>query len=199
MRDRKQRVNRELTELLNELRVRCRDAGVCRFLLSVPFQQRFTVNAFERDVYFTTLLACALSVVLLVAPAAQHRLLFRKQDEGPMLFRFNRYSIGGLLLLGVALSGALLLVTSYLFGTGGAVAATATTVLLIVLWPLVDGIPLRRRDAERDRAEQQGRLTSLRPEALDGWQGGAAAAETHPDGRRARTTKVAEAKAPPPA
>jgi hypothetical protein len=147
--DRKQRVNRELTELLNELRVALPGVQVLfGFLLTVPFQQRFTVNAFERGVYFATLLACALSVVLLVAPAAQHRLLFRKQDKEPMLFRFNRYSIGGLLFLGVALSGALLLVTSYLFGTGGAVAATTITVLLIVtLWI---GIPLRRRNSEGD-------------------------------------------------
>lgn len=147
--DRKQRVNRELGELLNELRVALPGVQVLfGFLLTVPFQQRFIVDAFERGVYYATLVACAISVVLLVAPAAQHRLLFRKPDKEPMLLRFNRYAIAGLLFLGLALSGALLLVTSYLFGTSGAVATTAVTMLLIVtLWVV---IPLRHRRSERE-------------------------------------------------
>ncbi len=147
--DRKQRVNRELGELLNELRVALPGVQVLfGFLLTVPFQQRFTVDAFERGVYYATLVASALSVVLLVAPAAQHRLLFRKQDKEPMLLRFNRYAIAGLLCLGLALSGAVLLVTSYLFGTGGAAATTAITAVLIgTLWVV---IPLRRRSSERE-------------------------------------------------
>jgi Family of unknown function (DUF6328) len=147
--DHRQRVNRELGELLNELRVALPGVQVLfGFLLTVPFQARFTVTAVERDEYYVTLLACALSVVLLVAPAAQHRLLFRKRDKELMLLRFNQYAIAGLLCLGLALSGALLLVTSYLFGAGGAAAAVTVTVILILwLWIVR---PLLRRRSEAD-------------------------------------------------
>jgi len=79
--DRKQRVNRELSELLNELRVALPGVQVLfAFLLAVPFQQRFTdVTVFQRDVYYGTLLMSALSIVLLIAPAAQHRVVTIQQ------------------------------------------------------------------------------------------------------------------------
>ena len=56
-----ERLNRQLTELLNELRVAMPGVQVLfAFLLAVPFQQRFQiVNAFQRDVYLFTLLAAA--------------------------------------------------------------------------------------------------------------------------------------------
>jgi hypothetical protein len=141
--NREQRVNRELSELLNELRISLPGVQVLfAFLLTVPFQQNFQrVNEFQRNVYHATLLMSALSIVLLVAPAAQHRMLFRKQDKEPMLFRFNKYAIAGQLCLGAALTGALLLVTSYLFGTPRAVVTTVVTVLFVlvfwVIWPLL--------------------------------------------------------------
>jgi hypothetical protein len=85
------------------------------FLLTTPFQVGFSrITAFERDVYFATLLSTAAATVLLVAPAAQHRLLFRQRDKELMLFRFNRYAIVGLICLGASLCGATLLVTSIL-------------------------------------------------------------------------------------
>jgi hypothetical protein len=152
--DREQRVNRELSELLNELRISLPGVQVLfAFLLTVPFQQNFQrVNQFQRNVYHATLLMSALSIVLLVAPAAQHRLLFRKQDKEPMLFRFNKYAIAGQLCLGAALTGALLLVTSYMFGTPRAVVTTVVTVLLVlvfwVIWPL-----LRREYPLPEKAE----------------------------------------------
>src|SRR5436190_3209627 len=94
-----ERLNRQLLELLNELRVALPGVQVLfAFLLSVPFQQRFTdVTVFQRDVYYGTLLVSALSIVLLIAPAAQHRVLFRMADKEPMLFRSNKYAITGLL------------------------------------------------------------------------------------------------------
>ena len=143
--DRKQRVNRELGELLNELRVALPGVQVLfAFLLSVPFQQRFTaVTAFQRDVYYATLLMSALSIVLLIAPAAQHRVLFRMADKEPMLFRSNTYAITGLLCLGVALARAVLLVTSYLFDSGLAIiTASVAMVIILAFWVVV---PLWRR------------------------------------------------------
>lgn len=125
--DHEQRVNRELGELLNELRVALPGVQVLfGFLLTTPFQVGFSrITAFDRDVYFATLLSTAAATVLLVAPAAQHRLLFRQRDKELMLFRFNRYAIMGLICLGGSLCGATLLVTSILFTLPSAVVTAA--------------------------------------------------------------------------
>jgi hypothetical protein len=137
--------DRELVELLNELRVALPGVQVLfAFLLTVPFQQTFhQVSPFQRNIYHVTLLASALSIVLLVAPAAQHRWLFGKQAKESMLYRFNRYAIAGQLCLGIALTGAVLLVTSYLFGATRAVITTVVAVVLILGFWVVS--PLKRR------------------------------------------------------
>jgi Family of unknown function (DUF6328) len=58
-----ERLNRQMTELLNELRVAMPGVQVLfAFLLAVPFQQRFAdATAFQRDVYLLTLLAAAVA------------------------------------------------------------------------------------------------------------------------------------------
>jgi hypothetical protein len=148
---REQRVNRELGELLNELRVALPGVQVLfGFLLTTPFQAGFSrISNFERDVYFATLLSTAAATVLLVAPAAQHRLLFRKRDKESMLFRFNRYAISGLLFLGSSLCGATLLVTSILFALPAALAtAVAVAVGVAALW-VIRPLLLRGRTPRR--------------------------------------------------
>src|SRR5437764_5244862 len=88
---RHERIDRELIELLNELRVALPGVQVLfAFLLTVPFTQRFGhTTAIERDIYFVTLILAALSCVLLIAPSSQHRLLFRKRDKEALLLRSN--------------------------------------------------------------------------------------------------------------
>ena len=72
----KEGVDRELIELLDELRVALPGVQVLfAFLLTIPFS-----GGFERDVYFVALLAAVLSSGLLIAPSAYHRLLFRQAD-----------------------------------------------------------------------------------------------------------------------
>ena len=82
-----QRVNRELIELLNELRVALPGVQVLfAFLLAVPFAQGFAqTNDFQRDLFFGTLLATAISTALLIAPSAYHRMNFRERDKERML------------------------------------------------------------------------------------------------------------------
>src|SRR5688572_7903121 len=91
---RKERVDRELIELLNELRVALPGVQfLFAFLLIVPFQQtREQLTDFQRDVYFVSLLAAAVATVLLIAPAAQHRILFRQKDKEKLLRRSNWYA-----------------------------------------------------------------------------------------------------------
>ena len=82
-RDRDERLDRNLGELLQELRVALPGVQVLfAFLLAVPFQQHFTeISGFEKKVYFATLLLTALSAALLIAPSAYHRLTFRYQQK----------------------------------------------------------------------------------------------------------------------
>ena len=74
---RKERIDRELMELLNELRVALPGVQfLFAFLLIVPFSpQAPELSDFQRDVYLATLLAAAVATGLLIAPAAQHRVL----------------------------------------------------------------------------------------------------------------------------
>ena len=63
-----ERIDRNLNELLQELRVALPGVQVLfAFLLILPFNDRFAdVTPFERDVYLVTLLATALASVLLI-------------------------------------------------------------------------------------------------------------------------------------
>ena len=74
-----ERLDRNLGELLQELRVALPGVQVLfAFLLTVPFQQNFTeITAFQEKVYFATLLLTAISAVLLISPSAYHRMTFR--------------------------------------------------------------------------------------------------------------------------
>jgi hypothetical protein len=146
--DRQERVNRELIELLNELRVALPGVQVLfAFLLVVPFSQRFAETTdFQRDVYFFSLLCSAAAAALLIAPSAYHRIHFRQRSKEQILSTSNRLSIAGLAFLAVAMTGVILLITDVLFGgVTTAVVTAATAILFGVLWY---AIPLKRRRAE---------------------------------------------------
>src|SRR3954451_4684869 len=72
----KERIDRNVIELLNELRVALPGVQVLfAFLLVLPFNQGFTsVTNFQKTVYLVTLLATAFSAVTLIAPSMHHRL-----------------------------------------------------------------------------------------------------------------------------
>ena len=114
---RDERINRELIELLNELRVGLPGVQfLFAFLLIVPFQQTFgRATEFQRGVYFVALAACAVASALLIAPAAQHRVLFRQHDKERLLKRSGRSAFAGLVVLAVAIVAAVLLVLDVLF------------------------------------------------------------------------------------
>jgi cation transport ATPase len=112
-----QRLNRQLTELLNELRVAMPGVQVLfAFLLAVPFQQRFeSVSPFQRDVYFVTLLAAATATAFFIAPSAYHRIAFQRRERERIIQMGSRQFVCGLVALAVAMNGAVLLVTDVLF------------------------------------------------------------------------------------
>src|SRR5439155_18431390 len=109
----------------------------------VPFAQGFSdLSGFERGVYFAVLCLTALAAALLIAPTAYHRLLFRKGRKRDILFFANRAAVLGLGALALAMSGAILLITDFLFGAAAAIPVGAGAALLFgSLWYL---LPLSR-------------------------------------------------------
>jgi hypothetical protein len=144
-----ERLDRNLQEMLGELRVALPGVQVLfAFLLVVPFNQRFAeVTSFQKTVYFATLLCTAASTVCLIAPTAHHRIQFRQQDKYRILHTGNRIVVVGLLLLAIAMTGAVLFVTDFLYGnTTTTVAVAAVAAAFGVLW---FAIPIRRIVAGR--------------------------------------------------
>jgi hypothetical protein len=132
-----ERLNRELDQLLGELRVAMPGVQVLfAFLLAVPFQQRFAqVTEFQKDVYFGTLLAAAAASALFVAPTAYHRLMFRERDKPRLIQISSKLALAGLACLAIAMNGAVLLVTDVLFGTTTvAITIAVTATLFLGLW-----------------------------------------------------------------
>jgi uncharacterized protein DUF6328 len=140
-----ERCDRNLVELLQEVRVVQTGVQVLfAFLLTAPLATRFpTLTSFERHTYFATLLLTGAAAVLLIAPTAYHRILFRLGDKEHLVQVANRFTLAGLACVAFSMIGALLLVTDLLFGgaVGGLTAAAAALVCL-VLWCVA---PLRRR------------------------------------------------------
>lgn len=156
-----ERLDRNLAELVAELRVVQTGVQVLfAFLLTVPFQNAFGgVSHFERGVYFVTLLLAALSAACLIAPTAQHRFLFRIEDKQHIVFLGNKLAIAGLAFLTLAMAGALLLVTTKLFGMSvGLITVAVGVVPFLVLWFVM---PLSRRRAV---LRKQGRPSAPSPD-----------------------------------
>lgn len=142
-----QRVNRELIELLNEIRVVLPGVQVLlAFLLAVPFAQRFEkLSALQREVYFTTVLLTLLATVLLIAPSSFHRLNFRRRRKDQILFVANRLMIAGTFVLALSLTGVVILIASVLYATAATIA-TGVGALALMAW-FWYGLPLSRRRA----------------------------------------------------
>jgi hypothetical protein len=140
-----ERLDRNLGELLQELRVALPGVQVLfAFLLAVPFQQHFSeIDAFQKDVYFATLIFTALSAAMLISPSAYHRLTFRYQQKRRLIFYANRFAIAGITFLALAMTGAVTLITNLLFGTVATVITVACTVSVFgFFWY---ALPLHRR------------------------------------------------------
>ena len=140
-----ERLDRNLGELLQELRVALPGVQVLfGFLLAVPFSRASSeISPFQEKVYFGTLLCTAISAALLIAPTAYHRLTFHLQQKDELVFLANRLAIAGLGFLALAMTGALMLITDFLYGgVATAVVAAAAAAMFVGLWYV---LPLRRR------------------------------------------------------
>ena len=140
-----ERDDRNLAELLQELRVAGLGVQVLfGFLLSLPFTNRFdTISRGQRDLYLACLVLAAVATALLLGPVAYHRLVFRRGQKEGLVRAANVMAIAGLAAVGLAVSAAVLLVTSYVAAGLAAGLITAFVAgLFAVVW---FAFPLTRR------------------------------------------------------
>jgi Family of unknown function (DUF6328) len=135
-----QRLDRNWNSLLQELRVV--QTGVqllTGFLLTLPFQQRFEVlGQHMRMVYLVTVSCSVAATVLLIAPVAMHRLLFRRHRLQVLVSAAHRCAFAGMALLGVALTGMTVIIFAAVSGRiAGYVAGACALALFTVFWLLV--------------------------------------------------------------
>jgi drug/metabolite transporter (DMT)-like permease len=149
--DREERLDRELIELLNELRVALPGVQVLfAFLLTVPFTQRFgQLTALQVRLFVATFVCTALATALLITPTAYHRLRWRERDKEQMLATSNTLAIAGLTLLAIAMVGVVFLVSDVVYASEVAVALTVVVGLVFALFWYA--LPLSR--SVRDQAD----------------------------------------------
>src|SRR3954468_7951694 len=142
-----ERCDRNLVELMQEVRVVQTGVQVLfAFLLIAPFAARFPeLSPFQRYDYFVTLLAAGGAVVVLIAPTAYHRILFRCGDKEHLVIVANRFTLAGLAFVALSMIGALFLVTDLMFdGATVLVTVTIAGVACVAFWCV---LPLLRRAA----------------------------------------------------
>jgi hypothetical protein len=115
---REERLARNVSELLQELRVA--QAGVqflFGFLLAVAFTEHYArASGFEQVVHLIAVMFATASVALLTAPAAWHRLLFRRGQRPEILRVANVMMVAGLVCLAIAMTATVLLLFKVVAG-----------------------------------------------------------------------------------
>ena len=143
-----QRLDRNLIELLNELRVTGTGIQVLlAFLLVVPFNTGYKrTDSFEHAVYFVALLSIAGSAILLIAPSVHHRMLFRHGERPFIIGLANQLAIAGMILLAIGLVAIMVLLSDVVVGAvAAAIVGAATLIAVASLW---FAIPITRREEE---------------------------------------------------
>jgi hypothetical protein len=141
----KSRRDRELMELLNELRVALPGVQVLfAFLLTVPFAQGFRdITPTQRNVYFAAVLCAAAATALLIAPSAYHRIQFREGDKERMLKISNALALAGLFFLASAVVCSMFVITDVVIG--GTWTPVVTVIFAATFAFLWYGLPLYRK------------------------------------------------------
>jgi Flp pilus assembly protein TadB len=142
--------DRELIELLNELRVALPGVQVMfAFLLAVPFSQGFAkVTSVQKASFFVALIGTAIATILLIAPSSFHRIQWREHDKERLLQISNGLTIAGLAFLAVSMTAVVFTVTDFIYGSPLSVVVSVLIALgFTVLWYVV---PLIRKAKTND-------------------------------------------------
>jgi hypothetical protein len=132
-----ERANRELIELLNELRVALPGVQVLfAFLLTVPFAQGFDqLDASDRRVYFSAVLATVAATICLMAPTAHHRLRFRSRIKEQLLKVANIFAVVGLVFLAYAMGAVTYVITDLIYpGTAPRIVTAVLAGAFAIVW-----------------------------------------------------------------
>ncbi|WP_404869402.1 DUF6328 family protein [Kitasatospora griseola] len=143
------RADRRLVEMLQELRVLQTGVQIVfAFLLGVAFTPRFAeLDDARQDLYVVVLLLTVVAAAVLATPVALHRGLFRHPKRTRIVKVSARIAQVGLVLLAMALSGAVLLVLAVVLGFPAAIPITAVIALLfgglwfLLPWLVRRGVP----------------------------------------------------------
>ena len=145
--DPKERVNRELIELLNELRVALPGVQVLfAFLLTIPFTQRFnTLGPADRRLYLVAVITTTISSALLIAPSAHHRARFRTGSKEQILKVANSLALAGMFFLALAMAAAMYVIAHSLYASDvAALVSGALGAGTVLLWFAVPFLYARR-------------------------------------------------------
>jgi hypothetical protein len=131
-----QRADRAYSEILQEVRVAQTGVQILfAFLLALAFQARFaSITSFQKGTYVVTLMLCAAAAALLIAPAAFHRVVYRRRLKQHLVQAANRLAMSGLVLLLLSLVSAVLLIGDVVLGIGPAIAMAAGAFGWFVTW-----------------------------------------------------------------
>jgi len=135
-----QRADRNWDELLQELRVTQTGIQILSgFLLTLPFQQRFTALSEPLRILFLVAVALATtSTGLVVAPVAAHRLLFRRHRKIELVELSDRLAKAGLVCVGLTVVVVIAFVFGFVLGNAAAFAAGGAALLVfLVLWLII--------------------------------------------------------------
>ena len=153
-----ERLDRELGELLQELRVILPGVQVLlAFLLTAPFQQRFAaIPGSMRNAFFAAIVCATLATAFLIAPSAHHRMRWRAGDKERLVRIGNRMAIVGTVFLAAAIVLALYVVSDVLFTTNLAVlTAIGALVLCAGLWYVVPMVGAREAQDSRGASSRR--------------------------------------------
>jgi hypothetical protein len=152
-----QRLDRNFLYLLQELRVAQTGVQILfAFLLTLVFQARFgVVETGGLVLYGIALAAAASAMALLIAPVANHRLLFRRRMMHEIVDLAHRTTLAGLALLFVAVEGSLLLACENAFGWAAGIVITLLVGLVFAGSWLVLPLSLRRRRQAHDAPDNR--------------------------------------------
>jgi hypothetical protein len=143
---REQQLDRNFTELLQELRVAQTGVQILlAFLLTMAFANRFSeVRGAALLLYLATVMLAALATCVLIGPVACHRLLFRRRAKARLMETAHRLTMVGLVLLALAIVGSISLVVQVSVGWAWTVVfATGTAVAYVLVWLV---LPLSMRE-----------------------------------------------------
>lgn len=131
-----QRADRAYGEILQEVRVAQTGVQILfAFLLTLAFTNRFTaITPFQKHVYVVTLMLSAGAAALLIAPAAFHRVVYRRRLKQQLVRAASRLALAGLVMLLLAMVSALLLILDVVTGLGPALVLAVAALGWFIAW-----------------------------------------------------------------